>query len=152
MHIEKGKCHCQFEWCVCIWFVNFEFCQKWLLVNKLFINLIYPVMWRAKPVIASHSHKSWSYHFTIYLLINCLINQRNCAILIWFFEHGHDIYINISIRPHLFEKIEWWQWYHVDNLLPCPLHQNPFCVEKLYIYIIHGRLREITWETHSFVD
>jgi hypothetical protein len=48
-----------------------------------FINIsigICSVRWVPKT-FASHSHKSWSYHFTIYLLINCLINQRNCAFL-----------------------------------------------------------------------
>ena len=34
--IEKGKCHCHFEWCVCIWFVNFEFCQRVITGQQAF--------------------------------------------------------------------------------------------------------------------
>jgi hypothetical protein len=33
---EKGKCHCPFEWCVCIWFVNFEFCQRVITGQQAF--------------------------------------------------------------------------------------------------------------------
>jgi len=36
VRIEKGKCHCQFEWCVCIWFVNFEFCQRVITGHQAF--------------------------------------------------------------------------------------------------------------------
>jgi len=103
--IEKGKCHCHFEWCVCIWFVNFEFCQRVITGQQAF-NL----SCHMKGQICHCQSQSQVLVLPFYyLLINWLINETVRFSCDFSKTAMDDIYIYIYIHNFLKQKGFWWR-------------------------------------------
>jgi len=99
VRIEKGKCHCHFEWCVCIWFVNFEFCQRVITGQQAF-NLSCHMKGQTCHCQSQSQVLVLPFY---YLFINWLINETVRFSCDFSKTAMDDIYIYIYIYIQLFK-------------------------------------------------